>query len=198
MNLCDCITHQNICRDFFAGALPGVIIFGKVQRSLNQCFEFHDYVLLPRFSLEPLALAVEQIAQSYAKQKKNREKNEEEEEREYNIDSGKIILKKQTLSFERTGLCPYIVNLSEPASLQRFCAGLYAVAFSILLPRNDQFEVFCTLNIFLREKTKGLNISPKRKSEILQNWPVPIRHYLKMNFDIVRFAYRMSVLGNIQ
>ena len=72
------------------------------------------------------------------------------------------------------------------------------MAYSILLPSNDQYAACCKINLHFRETLHGFAL-PDGVLESAQkklDFSPPLYHYICRNFRLVEFAYTMSVLAN--
>ncbi len=200
MKLRHCIVNQNVGVNFFVSSVPGAVVLGRVtlDNSIegNDGYIFESYVILERYSLPKLALALEKVGKSFTRKRSN------EDEDTYVIQLGKLVRRKNNIRFFDPENKPlsFQVDFMKSADLQRLCAGLYSVCFSLLLPNEQQYECFLKLNSFLRAKIKDFDILGQSQciDEFLKDMPASMRHYIHMNNDMVEFAYKMSALANVQ
>ena len=200
MFLNDCIIYQNVDSNIFIASLPGSLVVGYVKKVKNEdLFEFEKYGTITQSNLECMSRCLENIAKSLAK-KKGAETPEK-----YILNSGNstLLRKESSLFFLESDNSENVrcaFDLSAPKVFRKFCQGLFAVGFSLLLPTDQQLAVFCELNTYCRNTFTGLSIN----RDLVDNSPIllkaspSLRHYIRQNFEIVAFSYKMSMLARIQ
>ncbi len=195
MKLRHCIVNQNVGVNFFVSSIPGALVLGRVCQEQNTdeaAYVYENYVILERFSLKKLSSALHKIGKFFS-----RKRPHEDDEETYNIELGKLIRKKNIITFLDTENepLPLKIDFLKSTQLQRLCAGLYCVSFSMLLPTDRQYDYFLKLNNFLQEKHSKLDIQRQDILPFLDQAPASLRHYIEMNEDIVEFAFKMSSLA---
>ena len=194
MKVKDCIVSHNIDINVFASAIPGGIVIGQVHRVADD-FEYERFFLLPKLHFLKFATCIEKLATCMAR--KIRKKEDEAEEYELDTEK-KVVRKNSVLFFVEDDFVRWQYDISKAEVLQIFCRAIFSVAFSVVLPNNGEYDILCRLNVYLRTTTRSIEVSTKHFEDFLRELPSARAHYLRANFDLVQFSFKLSALGDVK